>query len=309
VASYAYDWREQRVASSSQAGGDRHYLFGDAGELFAEYDAASGALVREFVWLDATPLAMINGPLANPTYTWITTGHLDEPLLLTDAAGAVVSSVTRDPWGNRVLLAGGDPLDLGYPGQWRDGASGLLQNHHRDYDPMTGRYIEADPLGLGGGSNLYAYVGGDPINAVDPDGRRSATTAEVGKFAFDWWLKRQARPSRKTPWGRAISIGDALGAVAAVAKYCYDHADGDDPDEDGPCEFQKREDELDCNQWNITGAREGLTRKQGYAACLRTVMIRYSECLSRGRNPNRISTPLFLPTGRRGGPDRSRTRS
>ncbi|WP_292995781.1 RHS repeat-associated core domain-containing protein, partial [Novosphingobium sp. UBA6272] len=152
VASYAYDWREQRVASSSQAGGDRHYLYGDDGELLAEYDAASGALVREFVWLDAMPLAMISGPLASPTYTWITTGHLGEPLLLTDAAGAVVSSVTRDPWGNRVLLAGGDPLDLGYPGQWRDGASGLFQNHHRDYDPMTGRYIEADPLGLGGGS-------------------------------------------------------------------------------------------------------------------------------------------------------------
>ncbi len=37
---------------------------------------------------------------------------------------------------------------------------------------MTGRYIEADPLGLGGGSNLYAYVGGDPINAVDLDGLR-----------------------------------------------------------------------------------------------------------------------------------------
>jgi uncharacterized protein RhaS with RHS repeats len=35
---------------------------------------------------------------------------------------------------------------------------------------MTGRYIAADPLGLGGGSNLCAYAGGDPINAVDTEG-------------------------------------------------------------------------------------------------------------------------------------------
>ncbi|MFM5949061.1 MAG: RHS repeat-associated core domain-containing protein, partial [Novosphingobium sp.] len=164
IASYAYDWREQRVAATTQGLGTRHYLYGEDGALLGEYDAATGAPVREYVWLDALPLALIEGTSANPAYTWITTGNLNEPLLLTDAAGALVSSVTRDPWGNRVLLAGGDPLDLGYPGQWRDPASGLFQNHHRDYDPMTGRYIEADPLGLGGGSNLYAYVGGDPIN-------------------------------------------------------------------------------------------------------------------------------------------------
>jgi uncharacterized protein RhaS with RHS repeats len=38
---------------------------------------------------------------------------------------------------------------------------------HRFYDPETGRYISADPIGLAGGMNLYAYVGGDPVNAVD----------------------------------------------------------------------------------------------------------------------------------------------
>jgi hypothetical protein len=109
--------------------------------------------------------------------------------------------------------------------------------------------------------------------------------------------------------GRAWGAGEAIGAVAAVAKYCYDHRNGDEPDEDGPCEMKKREDELDCNQWNITGGKEGLTRKQGDVACMRTAMVRYSECRSRGMNPDRITTPLFLPTGRRGGPDRSRPRS
>ncbi len=41
---------------------------------------------------------------------------------------------------------------------------------HRFYDPSTGRYITADPIGLAGGINLYAYVGGNPVNLVDPEG-------------------------------------------------------------------------------------------------------------------------------------------
>ena len=41
---------------------------------------------------------------------------------------------------------------------------------HRFYDPETGRYISADPIGLAGGINLYAYTGGDPVNLTDPTG-------------------------------------------------------------------------------------------------------------------------------------------
>ncbi len=41
---------------------------------------------------------------------------------------------------------------------------------HRFYDPTTGRYITADPIGLAGGINLYAYVGANPVNLMDPMG-------------------------------------------------------------------------------------------------------------------------------------------
>ncbi|MGD9471419.1 MAG: RHS repeat-associated core domain-containing protein [Novosphingobium sp.] len=138
--------------------------------MLAEHEGTSGAVIREYIWLGDTVIAMVDGMASAPAYSFVHTGHLAEPLLVTDAAGAVVSSITRDPWGNAVLLAGTAAIRLGYPGQWHDGTSGLYQNWYRDYDPTLGRYMETDPIGLAGGTNLYAYVDGNPVNAVDPRG-------------------------------------------------------------------------------------------------------------------------------------------
>jgi RHS repeat-associated protein len=59
---------------------------------------------------------------------------------------------------------------LRLPGQFFDEETGLYYNWHRYYSPETGRYVSADPIGLGGGINFFAYVSNDPINWVDSDG-------------------------------------------------------------------------------------------------------------------------------------------
>ncbi|MDF6729984.1 RHS repeat-associated core domain-containing protein, partial [Escherichia coli] len=68
------------------------------------------------------------------------------------------------------------------PGQQYDEESGLYYNRHRYYDPLQGRYITQDPIGLKGGWNFYQYPL-NPTTTVDPLGLKFKV--EGDRSAFD----------------------------------------------------------------------------------------------------------------------------
>ncbi|MCP4127870.1 MAG: hypothetical protein GY753_12505 [Gammaproteobacteria bacterium] len=96
--------------------------------------------------------------------------HLGTPQALTDESQAVVWKGDYQPFGELQTSIYTVENPLRFPGQYYDGETGLYYNYFRTYDPATGRYLESDPIGLEGGLNTYAYVGGNPLIRIDPKG-------------------------------------------------------------------------------------------------------------------------------------------
>jgi RHS repeat-associated protein len=93
---------------------------------------------------------------------------------------------------------------FGYSGQWggyTDSETGLVLLTHRFYDPETGRFLTRDPIGYEGGINLYAYVGGNPVNWTDPLG----------------WKKQVKKPKGIGFWSAVATGASALGGFVGGA--------------------------------------------------------------------------------------------
>ena len=89
---------------------------------------------------------------------------------LTDAKGQVVQAYDYDSFGNMRQEGNLVKQPYGFTGRECDSETGLYFYRARYYDPQMGRFISKDPIGFGGGINVYAYVGGNPINKIDPRG-------------------------------------------------------------------------------------------------------------------------------------------
>ena len=135
------------------------------GNRIAEYNAQTSTLLAEYVWLNGQPIAAVSG---GQTY-YVRSDHIGRPSFATDGTGAVVWDASYKPFGE-VDTSTGAPINLRYPGQWFSAESDLNQNWMRDYDPTTGRYIQADPLGLVDGASVYGYALQSPNRYTDPTG-------------------------------------------------------------------------------------------------------------------------------------------
>ncbi|HBA5351595.1 TPA: RHS repeat protein, partial [Escherichia coli] len=114
--------------------------------------------------------------------------HRGLPLALISTEGTTAWYAEYDEWGNQLNEENPHQLQqlIRLPGQQYDEESGLYYNRHRYYDPLRGRYITQDPIGLKGGWNLYTYPL-SPVNSMDPLGLyefKSKNIDDIGIFAL-----------------------------------------------------------------------------------------------------------------------------
>ena len=172
---YLYNALGQMIEKSG-ALGTTIFMYDESEHLIGEYDGG-GNLIEETVWLGDIPVATLeaNGS-GGVNISYVHTDHLNSPRKIARSSdNQLVWRWDADPFGT--AMPNQNPVGLGvfsynlrFPGQYYMAETGLNQNWNRDYDPLTGKYLESDPIGLSGGVDTYAYVASDPVNNVDPSG-------------------------------------------------------------------------------------------------------------------------------------------
>jgi RHS repeat-associated protein len=110
--------------------------------------------------------------------------------------------------------------NLRFPGQYLDDESGLHYNYFRDYDSVTGRYIQSDPLGLAGGLNPYLYANANPLALIDPFGLDEGSPANVARRrAID---QRARSYDQSRSWGYYVTRDDFGPETNKCNKFVFD---------------------------------------------------------------------------------------
>ncbi len=161
------------MVKTSVNGTDTSLLY-DGQNLAAEYDAA-GTLTRRYVFgpgVDA-PLVQYDGAGTN-SKSWLYANQQGSVVALANGTGATTAGQSYGPFGE----TDGTPASrFGYTGQQYLAPLGLYYYKARMYSPMLGRFLQTDPVGYADDLNWYAYVGNNPVNNTDPDGKFLANIA------------------------------------------------------------------------------------------------------------------------------------
>ena len=203
IATYTYDAIGRRIekavtAGSSLDGTTRYYY--DASRTIEERDAADTILNQFVAGAQLVVDKNLNGDAT-------ATGPGDQRFYyhddnqgsifaLTDLAGTIVEAYQYHAYGAATIINpgtngqvdfGGDDIVTAigisqlqpylFQGMRVDSEHGLYYTHARYYDPFQGRFLSRDPIGIWGDpfnlGNGYSFVGNNPINRIDPSGRRT----------------------------------------------------------------------------------------------------------------------------------------
>ena len=144
----------------------KKYLY-DGYNILAEYDGTGNMTARytQNLAID-DPLSMVRGGSAYYYHK----DALGSITAMTDVNGQVAQTYEYDSFGNIANQTGNIENPFTYTGREYDAETGLYFYRARYYDARAGRFINEDPIGFGGGINIYGYVENSPINLIDPFG-------------------------------------------------------------------------------------------------------------------------------------------
>jgi RHS repeat-associated protein len=166
VGTYVLNALGQRVLKTA-GGAATRFDYNEANRLLSE---GAGTITRDYVWLDDLPVGIVDRSSSSTTVRFVHADGLGSPRAVTDIPGALQWQwpYASNPFGEKAPTSStGYTLNLRFPGQYFDVESGLAYNVNRDYESVTGRYIQSDPIGLAGGVSTFSYALANPASQSD----------------------------------------------------------------------------------------------------------------------------------------------
>lgn len=164
VADYAYNPDGLRVAKTVAATTTGFAWDKSAPIPLLLTETAGTATTAYLYGPGGVPVAQLN-PDGSTWY--LHTDHLGTIRAITDETGTTIGTATYSPYGTPTTT--GATSHLGYTGQYTDPETGLIYLRARYYDPVTGQFLNRDPIEAIT-REPYAYAGNNPINNIDPSG-------------------------------------------------------------------------------------------------------------------------------------------
>jgi RHS repeat-associated protein len=184
-----------------------------------EVTGGSTTSIKQFIWCggqrcevrDSGGTAILAqffryGETISGTSYYFSKDHLGSVREMTNSSGTIVWQQSFDPYGVPTTIVNTTAADFGYAGYYLHSRSGLNLTRTRAYNASFGRFINRDRVGeLLGGTNLYDYVGNNPISSTDPSGFGCADRAfppciRTHKACEEWCYECKGDTQEDSDW-------------------------------------------------------------------------------------------------------------